>query len=336
MARRRRKRSSGTLFAFVVLSLAIIVSWWWLIRDPNPEDGTDSKLALGPKPALTTDRAEILPEVDPRSDVSEKGKNDEADSPTKPTRSDSDRIRSLINAGKQALARNELVSARAHFSEGMGLGASGQDAAFLQAELTRIGNETVFSQRLFENDPLVDRYIIQPGDSLAKIGSKNKVSADLLANINNIRNKHLIRAGQTIKLIKGPFRAVVDTSTFSLDVYLGNTFVRHFRVGLGADGSTPAGEWRVGTKLMNPTYYPPRGGKIIAADDPQNPLGERWIGLVGVGGEALGQERYGIHGTIEPQSIGREESLGCIRMYNEDVEELYTYLIEKHSTVTIK
>ena len=75
---------------------------------------------------------------------------------------------------------------------------------------------------------------------------------------------------------------------------------------------------------------------LSAARGGQNPLGERWIGLEGVSGEALGQKRYGIHGTIAPESIGMSVSLGCIRMYNEDVEALYTYLVEKHSTVEIR
>ncbi|MBU0718569.1 MAG: L,D-transpeptidase family protein, partial [Planctomycetes bacterium] len=246
------------------------------------------------------------------------------------------RAKSLIAAGRQALVQNDLVTARSHFSEAFEIGVDDEDATVLRAELTRLGNETIFSPRAFANDPLVTRYTIQPGDALAKIATSHKTSADLLANINGIRDKHLIRAGQTIKVVDGPFRAVVDKGSFSLDVYLGSTFVRHYPVGLGADDSTPTGEWRVATKLTNPTYYPPRGGKIIAADDPQNPLGERWIGLVGVGGEALGQERYGIHGTIEPDSIGRAASMGCIRLHNEDVEELYTFLVEKHSTVTIR
>ena len=99
---------------------------------------------------------------------------------------------------------------------------------------------------------------------------------------------------------------------------------------------SPTGEWRVATKLMNPTYYPPRGGEIMAADDPKNPLGERWIGLVGISGAAVDQERYGIHGTNEPDSIGKSVSMGCIRMHNEDVEALYSYLVETHSTVTVR
>ena len=74
----------------------------------------------------------------------------------------------------------------------------------------------------------------------------------------------------------------------------------------------------------------------MAADDPKNPLGERWIGLTGIEGSAVGQERYGIHGTIEPESIGKNTSMGCIRMRNEDVEFLYRCLIEKHSTVTVR
>ena len=252
------------------------------------------------------------------------------------TQVDPPRASSLVALGEQALLRDDPVAARSHFSEALGLDVEEPVTSRLRAELRRLGNETIFSSRLFQSDPLVGRYVVKPGDTLAKIAAANKVSDDLLATVNGIANKHLIRAGQTIKLIKGPFHAVVDTKSYSLDVYLGQTFVKHYQVGLGADGSTPSGQWEVGTKLVNPTYYPPRGGLIIAADDPDNPLGERWISLVGVSGQALGQYRYGIHGTVEPETIGRSSSLGCIRMHNQDVEALYTYLVEKHSMVTVK
>ncbi|MGB2987460.1 MAG: L,D-transpeptidase family protein [Phycisphaerae bacterium] len=296
----------------------------------------DGTLVLGPQPALTSNRPEIAPESEPRPGVSEKGERPHLAVPVNEAEPQAGRLQSLIAAGKQALARSDLITARTYFSEALKLGVEEPDTALLRAELTRIGNETIFSTRVFENDPFVERYVIQPGDTLDKIAKVNNVSADLLATINQVRDKNRIRAGQTIKLIKGPFNAVIDKSDYWLDVYLGSTFVKHYRVGLGADGSTPSGEWRVGTKLINPTYYPPRGGRIVAADDPDNPLGERWIGLVGVSGEAAGQERYGLHGTIDPDSIGQSVSLGCIRMHNEDVEALYAYLIEKHSTVAVR
>ncbi len=340
VARRRRRNQTGTYLTFTILAAAVALSWWWLYTWSRPVAGNNPALALGPKPPLTTDRPEIVPVENTVRDVPEKGAGGEPGDDNRKSNGANvlnvERAGSLIEAGKQASAKQDPVAARSHFSEALALIGDTADAKFLRAELTRLSAETIFSPRIIPNDPLVDRYVIQPGDTLARIASRNKISSDLLADMNGIKNKNLIRAGQTIKLVRGPFRAVVSTKGFRLDVYLGTVFVRQYPVGLGIDGSTPVGEWRVRTKLRNPTYYPPRGGDIVSADDPQNPLGERWIAIEGVSGEAVGQQRYGIHGTIEPESIGKEASLGCIRLFNEDVEELYTYLVEKHSTVTIR
>lgn len=309
-------------------------AWWAFFRGDAPYP-VDNLLVSGPQATLTTDRPEIVPESGPRPDISEKGETPQPATSDESAGAAAQRAESLFDAGERALESGHLLAARAYLSEASQLGLKEPDRSLVRAELTRIGNETVFSARIFENDPLVSRYVVQPGDTLGKIAKARKVSAELLAAVNGIADKNRIRAGQAIKVVTGPFHVVIHKHSYVLDVYLGNTFVKHFKVGLGVDDSTPTGEWKVGTKLTNPTYYPPRGGRIIAADDPENPLAERWIGLMGVGGEAAGQLRYGIHGTIEPDTIGRSVSLGCIRMYNEDVEALYTYLVEKHSTVTV-
>jgi lipoprotein-anchoring transpeptidase ErfK/SrfK len=89
--------------------------------------------------------------------------------------------------------------------------------------------------------------------------------------------------------------------------------------------TTPIGEFAVREKLENPTYYGP-DGMVLEPNDPQNPLGERWIDI---------GNSFGIHGTIEPESIGRSESAGCVRMRNEDVAEVYD-LLTVGSTVTIQ
>ena len=115
-------------------------------------------------------------------------------------------------------------------------------------------------------------------------------------------------------------------------------YVTTFQVGLGKDDSTPTGVWMVEMhkKIKNPTYFSPRGEGVIDADDPKNPLGEFWIGLTGIDGHAVGKASYGIHGTIDPNSIGKQESMGCIRMRNEDVARVFELLVEGKSQVVVK
>ncbi|MCK4520156.1 MAG: L,D-transpeptidase, partial [Candidatus Omnitrophica bacterium] len=52
-------------------------------------------------------------------------------------------------------------------------------------------------------------------------------------------------------------------------------------------------------------------------------LGSRWMGLKGVSEEMGELEGYGIHGTTLPNDLGKQITSGCIRMKNEDVEELF-------------
>lgn len=333
---RQRRRRRGSPMLVVTLLVGASGGTWWIYFRDSADLTADSPLSLNRQPILTTDRPEIEARDPVPIDIPERGqqpqRNTKSATTTPPT---ADRVQSLVAAGVQALDAKDPIAARAHLSEALQLAGPNDDVTLIRAKLTLIANETIFSSRIMKGDPLVERYVIKTGDSLGNIAKANKISADLLASINNIRDKNRIRAGQTIKVIKGPIRAVVNKDNFTMDIYIGTTFLRHYRVGLGADDSTPQGTWRVHNKLINPTYYPPRGGKIVAADDPENPLGERWIGLVGVDGEAVGQERYGIHGTTDPDSIGKSISMGCIRMFNEDVNEVFTFLVHKHSTVTV-
>ena len=332
MARRRRRSTSGRLGAIVLLVIAAGAAYYW---GWYPGRSADESAPPDNRVPLVTDRPESDPaDGGPYADVPERGNPPSADEnlPAK----DVERGLALAASGRRALEQGHLVTARAQLGEALACGLDTEQRVHLRSELVRLARETVFSNKILPDDPFVEAYTIQPGDSLAKIAKRHQVTDDFLAGINDITNKNLIRAGQRIKVVHGPFRVVVTKADYSLDVYLDQTFVKHYPVGLGQDDSTPTGEWRVGVKLKDPTYYPPRGGKIMQPGDPQNPLGERWIGLEGVSGNAVGQQRYGIHGTIEPDSIGRSVSMGCIRMHNADVEELYNLLVEQKSQVTIR
>jgi L,D-transpeptidase catalytic domain len=87
-----------------------------------------------------------------------------------------------------------------------------------------------------------------------------------------------------------------------------------YPVAVGRESTpSPSGEFKVVTRLENPTYYHP--GKVIGPGA-ENPLGTRWIGL--------SEKGYGIHGTNAPRSIGKAASHGCIRMAKRDLEELFS------------
>jgi lipoprotein-anchoring transpeptidase ErfK/SrfK len=121
-------------------------------------------------------------------------------------------------------------------------------------------------------------------------------------------------------------------------VYLGDVIARVYPVGMGApDRPTPTGLWRsqAGTKQENPAWPDQETGKYYKPDDPDNPLGERWIGLEGLEGDALGRDGFGIHGTIKPEEIGHAASRGCIRLLNENVEELYDMVTDGQTKVWV-
>jgi len=100
----------------------------------------------------------------------------------------------------------------------------------------------------------------------------------------------------------------------SLAVIEGGVVVAKFEVAVGTDVSpSPIGEFRIVSRVQNPTYYRP--GTVIPAGK-DNPVGTRWMGL--------SQKGYGIHGTNAPKSIGRAASHGCIRLRNRDMERLFT------------
>ena len=155
---------------------------------------------------------------------------------------------------------------------------------------------------------------VQPGDVLQTIARDYGVTWQYLAKLNRTKPER-IRPGQKLKVIEGPFSAVVDLSDFRMTIHAHGHFVGEFPVGIGRDGTTPIGKFTVKEKLADPTYYGPEG--VVAHDDPNNPLGEYWLDL---------GDSYGIHGTIDPDSIGKAESKGCIRLRDADISAVYDLL----------
>lgn len=236
---------------------------------------------------------------------------------------------------RAAIARGELIQARGLFAAALQQNPSTAEEAEARSELIRLGRVLTFSRVTNASDPLTAVHEVAPGETLYAIGRQYMVSEELLAQLNEITEPHRLRAGQKIKVIRGPFHAVISKTHHRMDVFLGEIFVRSYRVGLGVNGGTPLGTWAVHTKLTNPDWTDPVTHQHYLADDPDNPIGERWLGLEGLTGESVGRTGFGIHGTIEPESIGQNMSLGCVRLVPEDVAAVYELLVERHSRVTV-
>lgn len=101
-------------------------------------------------------------------------------------------------------------------------------------------------------------------------------------------------------------------------VYRGETLETSYPVAIGRPGwETPTGEFEVFSQVVDPGWTNPLTDEVVAPG-PDNPLGDRWIAFWTDGINSIG-----FHGTPNRESVGQAASHGCIRMYNEDVRELY-------------
>jgi hypothetical protein len=240
---------------------------------------------------------------------------------------------SLLNQGV-----SQIIPARDKFNEALRSSTiSAQQAKFVKEKLSNLADDWLFSRSVLVGDTLCEFYKVQSGDQLRIIGEKHKVPYEILMKLNNISDPKSLRAGQTLKIVDGPFHAKVYRSTFTMDVYLKNTYVRSFTVGLGVPGSeTPTGIWKVkvGGKLIEPEWTDPTG-HTFRPTDPDYPLGSRWIALEGVSGNAVGKEGFAIHGTHKPEQLGTQGSQGCIRLENGNAVLVYNMLFPAYSTVEV-
>jgi len=200
-----------------------------------------------------------------------------------------------------------------------------------------------FSSTVNPADALMTTYTIKSGDALSKIARKAGMAADwrMIMRLNGIKDPNRIRAGQVLKIPTCTFHAVVSKAEYRIYLYAGEgadrVLVATYPVGLGEYNSTPTGAFMLkpGSRLVNPEWRNPRTGEFFKANDPKNPIGERWIGLQGVDAGNSKAMSYGIHGTIDPSSIGKQASMGCVRLKDADVEVIYEALTEPNSTIVI-
>jgi lipoprotein-anchoring transpeptidase ErfK/SrfK len=158
-----------------------------------------------------------------------------------------------------------------------------------------------------QSDP---RFASLPPDYQPEEGNPQELPANLQRQIVEYRTKE--PAGTVI----------IDTAHTYLYYVLGKGQAIRYGVGVGREGFTWSGEERISRMAEWPDWHPP--DEMIdrqpylprfMAGGPGNPLGARAL--------YLGKTVYRIHGTNQPSTIGQYVSSGCIRLLNEDIEDLY-------------
>ncbi|RXI47018.1 murein L,D-transpeptidase [Clostridium tetani] len=168
----------------------------------------------------------------------------------------------------------------------------------------------------FNDENLDFRYAVLQFQSSKNLNCDGIVGPETSKYLMNENNNPSDSVPETLK---HGYSMVINKDKRILTVYLDGKVYKKYPVAAGASPSyTPEGKFTIVSKLINPTWISTRTGQVISGGTPQNPLGKRWLGLSIDGGSM-----YGIHGNNNPWSIGTNVSLGCIRMFNNDVEELF-------------
>lgn len=218
----------------------------------------------------------------------------------------------LLNMAKIKLENDELLEAKKLLKMALTLYPSSNSIEEIKSLLWDVNIKILFSPVVTEDSI---EYEVVKGDTLYGIAKKFNTTIDLIQKSSQIKN-FIIVPGQKLKISDAKFTVLVDKCENILTLKSSEEILKVYKVSTGVNNSTPAGTFKIISKLTDPVWY--KNGAVVAAESPDNVLGTRWMGISVKG--------YGIHGTMQSETIGGQVTEGCVRMYNSDVEELYSIL----------
>lgn len=227
----------------------------------------------------------------------------------------------LMDTAAQLASAQKFVEARAQYLEALHHADAPSLRRQIESKLAAVNITLLLSPR-----PIPEKvdYVIKRGDSLGVIANRFGTTSELLQNNNMISNPNLIKIGDRLRVFTGKFELVANKTTHDMVVLMNGEFFKRYKVGTGVFGKTPVGTFVVREKIPEPTWWPP-DGREVPFGHPDNILGTRWMSVRATG-DTPDVRGYGIHGTWEPESVGKASSAGCLRMINAEVEELFTYI----------
>ena len=224
-------------------------------------------------------------------------------------------------------------------------GCHDAEEALLRDRLTPLGEALFFSKAKWPSDDsgLMAVHTVDSGQNPDGISREYGMSRELL---NRLRGKEAnsaeLRSGEAIKVVKikenGGYRIDIDLSDYTLDLFIGGAFAKRYTIAHGAKESpTPTGTTQLGDRVWHPQWTHPVKKVVYQYGDPENILGPTWLPF---DSKLLGTSGIGIHGyTGADGRMQAQVSNGCIRMQNQDAEELFQLIAHPQrapTSVTIR
>ena len=331
----RRRTSSGgggsKIVIFIVLCLLVLSGFWlygkFFSKANNDSVTTENSAEV--QSSTSDDIIKKLPKIEKDINKDLPTTKQLITSSVSPQKMKS--LKMDYKAAELALGEDELVAAIDHAKKIINSDLSEDDELWKKsAQILGDANIKIFMSDIPTKKKQL--YTIQDGDSLIRIANKFKTTVESVQKSNGLNPASpIIFPGKTLYIYTGAWSIKVSKSKFKLYLYDGDDLFKIYSVGIGKQGRTPSGSFVIYTKQKEPIWY--NDGKAIAYGSKENVLGTRWMSLKPIGDTNSHLRGYGIHGTWQPETIGTKSSNGCIRMKNNEVDELYSIIPYKTSVI---
>lgn len=288
--------------------------WWWTHRQPASAPAPDNPFTTSPStsPAAALPPAAAKAKAEADALWSKVGGGDPATVPEAP------RIARLYS--QVLLAMYDLV------------GSHDAAAQLIRERLAPLGQALFFSKARWPDDPtgLMAVHVVAANENPDAIARSYGMSREML---NRLRGKDVndanLRVGETLKIVKvkdaGGYEIRIGLADYTMDLFIGGVFAKRYVISHGAAASpTPVGRTHLTDRVWHPAWTHPQTKHVLPYGDPENILGPIWLPF---DAKELGTSGIGVHGyTGADGKMQAQVSNGCIRMQNDDAEEVYQLL----------
>lgn len=190
---------------------------------------------------------------------------------------------------------------------------SEEESAFLTNMLAQAATQVIYSQKSYLETP----YTVQEGDTLEKIAASYRIPAEFIARINGISDPAALTVGSQLKVLRGPFQAIVYLDRYEMILTLNGLFAGRFWIGIGGELTMKDGDYAFFQKMSG--SVPGAAGTALA--------------FARTTGEPGSSDALYIQTAADPAVIGTRSASGNILMNSSDVESLSVMLGARSSLI---